>query len=200
MTWSERKQTRKMKWILFTIFVIIFIVIVAGTIAKVFFDYGKPNDNERAVLFKVFIVEVGLAVLTLFKVLFWKRKRAKEKKDEVPKINGKYKYEIMYNDNKTIYYGRCRIKQHGRVLKLHGSRSKVKIGKKKENISIHWYSKWAEICLDNKLRMDYSITSNGVIKGYVIIDVEDKHPKNMMGEVHLLHEPYVYGIVKLMRI
>ena len=42
------KQTRRMRNVLFCIFLLFFVVIVAGTIAMVFLDFGKPTPEERA--------------------------------------------------------------------------------------------------------------------------------------------------------
>jgi uncharacterized membrane protein YeaQ/YmgE (transglycosylase-associated protein family) len=199
MTRGEIKQTKRMKWVLFCIFVMIFVVIVAGTIATVFFDFGKPTPEERGILFKVFIGEVGIAVLALFKVLFGLKKKPAQEEAPLPNVAGKYKYEIMYSDNKTRYYGECRIKQDGRILNLNGSREKIVVGHKKDRISIPWYSNWAELCADNKIRMDYSITYNGGIKGYVILEVGAKNHRSLVGEFHLLTDPYVYGIATFTR-
>ncbi|UCH96346.1 MAG: hypothetical protein JSV88_05685 [Candidatus Aminicenantes bacterium] len=196
---GEKKQTRRMRNVLFCIFLLFFVVIVAGTIATVFLDFGKPTPDERAVLFKVFMVEIGIAVLALFKILFGLKKKPAKEEKPIPKVAGKYNYEAMYSDNKTTYYGECRIKQDGRILKLNGFRKKIAVGRKKNNISIPWYSNWAELCTDNKIRMDYSITYNGRIKGYLILEVGAKNPRSLVGEFHLLTDPYVYGIATFTR-
>lgn len=196
MTRSEKKQIRRMKNTLFCIFLIFYVVIVAGTIATVFFDFAKPKPTERAVLFKVFIGEIGIAVLALFKVLFGLKKKPAEE-PTIPKVDGKYKYELACCDNKSIFQGECRVKQQGRILHINGERKKSIIGRKKENVSIHWYSNWAELCVDNKVRLDYLITLNGGYRGYAILDVSSKAAKGLVGEFHLLSDPYVYGTIKL---
>lgn len=199
MTRSEIKQTKRMKWVLFCIFVMIFVVIVAGTIATVFFDFGKPTPEERGILFKVFIGEVGIAVLALFKVLFGLKKKPAEVEIPVPNVAGKYKYELTCCDNKTLFGGECRVKQDGRSLNFNGERNKAKTGHKKEKVSIHWYSSWAELCDDKKVRLDYHITQNGGIRGYAVLDVGKSTSKEMVGEFHFLKEPYVYGTIKFSR-
>lgn len=196
---GERKQNRRMKGALFCVFLIIFVVIVAFTIAKVFFDLGNPKPNERDILFKVFVAEVGVAVLALFKTLFNLKRQPKEK-TPIPKVCGKYKYELACGDNKTLFKGECRIKQDGRLLDIHGERQKARFGRKKEQVSIHWYSQWAELCRDNKVRLDYFITQNGGVRGYAVLDLGRVNPKQLTGEFHFLHEPYVYGTIKLRRV
>ena len=124
MTRGEIKQAKRMKWILFYIFVTIFVLVVAGTIATVFFDYGKPSPEERKLLFNVFIGEVGVAILALFKVLFGLKKKPVVEEEAVPRIAGKYKYELVACDNKTHFQGNCRVKQEGRVLEFNGERKK----------------------------------------------------------------------------
>jgi hypothetical protein len=190
-----------MKWILFYIFIIIFVVTVALTVAKVFFGFGEPSEAERKVLFSVFIGEVGIAVLALFKMLFGLKKRPKEQEETpLPKINGKYKFEMTGSDSKIRCQGECLVKQDGRVLNFNGVQKKARIKRKKEKVSVRWYSNWAELCEDNKVRVDYSITLNGGIRGYAILDTGRKTGKEMMGEFHMLHEPYTYGTVKFKRV
>jgi len=63
-----------MRWILFYIFTALFVLIVVMTIATVFFGLGAPTENERDLLFKTFVVEIGLAVVALFYSLFGLKK------------------------------------------------------------------------------------------------------------------------------
>lgn len=201
MTRTERKQTRRMKWALFCIFLMIFVVIVAGTIATVFFDFGKPTTEERSILFKVFIGEVGIAVLALFRVLFGlKKKDAEIEEMKIPKISGKYKYEAYHSDNKVISIGVCRVKQMGRVLEFNGEWQKVIVNGKKENLSLRWSSNWAELCMDNKVRLDYSVTQNGGDRGFVIIEPGRTSSETVVGEFHALRKPYICGTIKFKRI
>ncbi|NIM14948.1 MAG: hypothetical protein GTO45_23530 [Candidatus Aminicenantes bacterium] len=200
MTQSERKQNRRMKWVLFYVFVAIFVAIVTLTIMVVFFGFGDTTEQERDFLFKVFIGEVGIAMITLFKVLFGLKKKPVGEETAIPSVNGRYKYELNLTGNKTTYLGECRVKQDGRVLTFNGERQKECNGLKKKKVSVHWYSNWAELCADNKVRLDYAITLNGGVRGYAILDVGSKNStKGMVGEFHLLHEPYVYGTVKFKR-
>ncbi len=50
--------------------------------------------------------------------------------------------------------------------------------------------------MDNKVRLDYLITLNGGYRGYAILDVSSKTAKGLVGEFHLLSDPYVYGTIK----
>jgi hypothetical protein len=198
MTRGEVKQNNRMRSVLFYIFVTIFVVIVAGTTMVVFFDYGKPQPHEREILFNVFIGEIGIAVLALFKMLFGLKKPAVETAP-APKLDGTYKYEMNFNDNKTVYQGECNIKQDNRVLTFNGENRKSRTGRKKETVSIHWNSNWAELCADNKVRMDYSINFNGGMRVFCVLNGNRSSFKEMMGEFHLLHEPYKCGSVKFKR-
>jgi hypothetical protein len=202
MTRAEIKQNKRMKWILFYIFVTIFVIIVAGTIMVVFFGYGKPTEVEREILFKVFIGEIGIAVLALFKLLFGLKKKEREPEEKpIPKVGGKYKYELTCSENKAAFMAECLVKQDGRVLAFNGERKKECIGHKKRRVSYHWFSHWAELCVDNKIRLDYSITNNnGGLRGYAILDLGKKSGRGMVGEFHLLGSPYTYGTVKFKKI
>jgi len=67
---ENKNQTATMKWTLFWVFVVLFVAIVILTLGSVFFGMGNPTENERSLLFKAFIVEIGLAVVALFYALF----------------------------------------------------------------------------------------------------------------------------------
>ena len=67
---ENKNQTTTMKWILFWVFVVLFAIIVILTLGSVFFGMGNPSENERSLLFKIFIGEIGLAVVALFYALF----------------------------------------------------------------------------------------------------------------------------------
>lgn len=195
----QLKQQRRMRSVLFYIFVAIFVVIVAGTIGVVFFNLGHPKPHEREILFSVFIGEIGIAVLALFKVLFGLKKPEAALNKPVPVVKGDYKYEMVFNDNKLVYLGQCNIKQDKMVLTVTGERQKTRNGRKKTNVSVHWNSNWAELCEDGKIRLDYSINLNGGVRGFAILSGNRSSFKEMMGEFHLLHEPYKCGTVKLKR-
>ena len=66
----QGEQARRMRWILFGIFVVLFVIIVLGTLGAVFLGFGDLSDTERSTLFKAFLVEIGAAVLALFYSLF----------------------------------------------------------------------------------------------------------------------------------
>ena len=72
-----------MKWILFWVFIILFVTIVFLTLLSVFFGIGNPSENERSLLFKVFIVEIGLAVVALFYAMFNLKQAAASKSRKV---------------------------------------------------------------------------------------------------------------------
>ena len=193
----EKKQITKMRWVLFCIFASIFVIIVIGTLLVVFFGVGKPTEKERDLLFNIFIIEVGIALIALFKMLFNLKKRRQTEKP-ILEVGGKYEYELTCGDN-TSFLGECRIKQKGRSLYFSGERKKKIVGDKEENLSIPWFSQWAEICLDNKIRLDYSLTVNGGIRGYSILVLEAglETQETMVGEFHLLEHAHVCGTVKL---
>jgi len=80
--WSEKDQLFRMRWVLFWVFVVLFCVIVFTTLSVVFFNIGVPTETERETLFYTFIVEIGVAVVTLFYSMF-KLKVSKEKIEEI---------------------------------------------------------------------------------------------------------------------
>jgi hypothetical protein len=67
---GSEKQLSTMRWVLFWIFAILFVLIVIATLAMIFFDFGNPQPEERRLLFKIFIGETGLAVIALFYAIF----------------------------------------------------------------------------------------------------------------------------------
>lgn len=66
----ESKQYHWMRWILFWIFVVLFLVIVVCTVLAVFFGIGSPSEAEKSLLFKGFLGEIGAAVVALFYAIF----------------------------------------------------------------------------------------------------------------------------------
>jgi hypothetical protein len=54
-----------MKMVLSYTFITIFVLLVALTVMVVFFGFGTPAPEERDFLFKLFIAEIGIAVLAL---------------------------------------------------------------------------------------------------------------------------------------
>ncbi len=75
---KETLQTQKMKWVLFWVFVVLFVLIVLGTLGAVFLNWGKVQSNERDILFKMFLVEIGLAVAALFYSIFDLKERKQQ--------------------------------------------------------------------------------------------------------------------------
>lgn len=193
----NEKQITKMRWVLFYMFASIFVIIVIGTLLVVFFGVGKPTGKERDLLFNVFIIEVGIAIIALFKMLFNLKKKHQQEKP-ILEVSGRYEYEIACGNN-ILFLGECQIKQKDRSLYFSGERKKKIVGDKEENVSIPWFSQWAEICLDNKIRMDYSLTVNGGIRGYAILILEAglEAQDTMVGEFHLLEQAHVCGTVRL---
>lgn len=74
MPFENIDKYSKMKWILFLVFVIFFIIITSLTILAIFTDFGSLTSGERDILFKSFIVEIGISIVALFYVLFGLKK------------------------------------------------------------------------------------------------------------------------------
>ena len=55
----------KMKWILFTVFMILFVLAVLGTLGVVFFGFGTPTDGERELLVTGLILEIAACVIVI---------------------------------------------------------------------------------------------------------------------------------------
>lgn len=64
------KQSYQMKWILFFVFLVLFVLSVLGTFGIVFFGFGTPTIDERELLVKVLIGEIAAAVIVLFYSMF----------------------------------------------------------------------------------------------------------------------------------
>lgn len=86
---NMNKQDTQMKWILFWVFLILFIVMVLGTLGIVFFDFGAPTENERELMVYGLILEVAACVVALFHSIFRLKKEdnleinIEELKDEI---------------------------------------------------------------------------------------------------------------------
>lgn len=64
------EQSYKMKWILFWVILILFVLAALGTFGIVFLGFGTPTDSERELLVKALIGEVAAAVIALFYSMF----------------------------------------------------------------------------------------------------------------------------------
>jgi hypothetical protein len=202
MTQGEKKQTRWMRAVLFWVFVTIFMAVAAVGVLDLIGGVVTLEANVRHFIRYSCIAEVVAAVMLLFKVVFGLKKRPVPEVVEKPvrKVDGKYKYEIICSSNKTIYQGVCVVKQDGRALAFNGEQTKEGRGTRKKKISFHWFSNWAELCVDNKVRLDYSLANNnGGVRGYAVINLGRRSRMTMSGELHLLGQSYTFGTIKFKR-
>jgi hypothetical protein len=102
--------------ILFTVFVVLFVLIVAGTLATIFLGYGKLTPTERNVLFGSFVVEIGAAIVALFYFLFGMNRsgdrggRIRLQYEDVKALIGKEASVTPYQSSgKSLQESRCRI-------------------------------------------------------------------------------------------
>lgn len=65
-------MTEKMKWVLFWVFTVLFVVIVIATVLTVFYGIGQLQDYERKALFYAFIMEIATTIGLLVKWIFSK--------------------------------------------------------------------------------------------------------------------------------
>lgn len=63
-------QKDQMKWVLFWVFLILFILMVLGTLAMVFLGFGSPTESERELMVKGLIGEVAACIIALFYSIF----------------------------------------------------------------------------------------------------------------------------------
>ncbi|MFX0199465.1 MAG: DUF1045 domain-containing protein [Candidatus Hodarchaeota archaeon] len=70
----SNSEQRKMRLILFWVFVCAFCILIVGTVLMLFLGLGTMTDTERSLLVKIFVGEIGFAVIVLFYSLFGLRK------------------------------------------------------------------------------------------------------------------------------
>ncbi|MEU8642057.1 DUF1045 domain-containing protein [Streptomyces sp. NPDC048674] len=63
-------QLEKMRWVLFYVFIVLFVLIVGSTVWVIFFSSNGWNSQDKAFITKIFVGEVGLSVIALFYGLF----------------------------------------------------------------------------------------------------------------------------------
>lgn len=80
---DKNDKTTTMRWVLFWVFIILFVIIVVLTLLSVFFNVGNPTESQKDLLFKVFIIEIGLAVVALFYAMFNLKQAAASKSRKV---------------------------------------------------------------------------------------------------------------------
>lgn len=79
-----------MRWILFWVFVLLFVIVVLGTLGAMFFGFGHLTDSERSTLFKFFIVEIAAAIVALFYSIFGLKNKSKAGETRVRLNLGRY--------------------------------------------------------------------------------------------------------------
>jgi hypothetical protein len=97
---AKLNQQDIMRWVLFFVFITLFTVIVIATLLAVFFGVGQLTPSERDLLFKIFIIEIGIAVATLFYALFGLKARKGEQRIRIFPDDGDIKKII----NKTAIF------------------------------------------------------------------------------------------------
>jgi len=105
---NQIKQERAMRWILFWIFVVLFVLVVLGTLGAVFLGFGQLQGRERDTLFNVFLIEIGVAVVALFYSIFGLKKKAASKSTEQEDLNLiPSKYDEIFNVEQSLdFYNR----------------------------------------------------------------------------------------------
>ncbi|MFD9815824.1 DUF1045 domain-containing protein [Streptomyces sp. NPDC059080] len=63
-------QLEKMRWILFYVFITLFVLIVGSTVWAIFFSLNGWNPQDKNLITKIFVGEVGISVIALFYGLF----------------------------------------------------------------------------------------------------------------------------------
>lgn len=91
----------KMKWILFTVFIILFVLAVLGTFGFVFLGFGTPTDGERELLVKGFLLEIAACVIALFYSIFG-LKKTEPLSDERILVLEKRVEELEKESNKAV--------------------------------------------------------------------------------------------------
>ncbi len=65
------KEASSMRWLLFSTFLLLFLLTAMGTLGSLFFDLGPPlTEGERKLLVGAFLGEVGAGIGALFYSLF----------------------------------------------------------------------------------------------------------------------------------
>lgn len=63
-------QKDQMRWVLFSVFLTLFTLMVVGTLGMVFFNFGDPTETERELMVKGLIGEVAACMIALFYSIF----------------------------------------------------------------------------------------------------------------------------------
>jgi hypothetical protein len=83
-----KDQKKQMRWILFWIFSIAFLIILILIISGAFFDIGKPTPEELRLLFKAFIVAFCALIASAISAFFSsiRRKKTEKRRTEIIKL------------------------------------------------------------------------------------------------------------------
>jgi hypothetical protein len=119
-----------------------------------------------------------------------------ERLSSVPKVEGRWEYDVVTADLEFSHQGDCHIQQEGEKIRVQGARrytcslnAGVKIC---QAVNISWESDWAQLCDDNNLRLEYHIAIAEPQRGGKYIDaicclkIPSKRPTEMSGNYYML--------------
>ncbi len=115
-------QADQMKWALFWVFLILFVLMVLGTLAMVFFGFGSPTESERELMVKGLIGEVAACIIALFYSIFGLKSRSAsdseitDLKGKVSELSTQLESLGFKSSTKNIRSNSCEIEQ-GKTLK-----------------------------------------------------------------------------------
>lgn len=118
-----------MRLVMFWVFISLFVIVVLATLLLIFFGVGSPTAEERALLFKIFIVEVGAAVVALFYSLFGLRQEVAPSATEELKadVADKIDAKIVLIDQKVEHATAGILVVQGDVESEHGRRAEAAV-------------------------------------------------------------------------
>jgi TIR domain len=104
-------------------------------------------------------------------------------------LSGRWFYDVLSPEGEKSHSGHCHVEQSGRRMKFEGfrtlSRKRVNGESVEVPVNMRWYSNWAELCDDGRVRFSYQIAlTDFLASASVVLDVLDGGRK-LCGDFHL---------------
>lgn len=94
------EQRKKMKWILFWVFLTIYVIVTFLTILALFFNLGNLEVGYKSSLVATFIIETGAGIITLFYSIFSLKRP--DKKNVIPPFSSEIQKDVEVVDDSPL--------------------------------------------------------------------------------------------------
>lgn len=113
-------------------------------------------------------------------------------------LAGAWQYAVVDSGMTYRHSGTCSVVQAGMALQFNGMRLKMIRNRTEEDVRAHWDTSWSQICVDGKVRGEYSILAEPFTKGYFVLS--ELSPGKMVGKYYTLAPNNLFGTIEFTKV